>query len=161
MTNKMRRVYLAQYSVEVIRNADGGKPWGNADAFLKDGKNIGKVAEPATVWPRLSTHGGALTKIGNVKPAPVESAALVFWKETLWHTSIVESLSVPSRRSEGLPRGRGGHALCRLHPRYTSGADHARRLHGECFRCLRPGRADRPVAGRGPGFLLLLPTITT
>ena len=41
LTNKMRRVYLAQYSGEIIKN-DKGENWGNAEAFLRDGANVGE-----------------------------------------------------------------------------------------------------------------------
>jgi ectoine hydroxylase-related dioxygenase (phytanoyl-CoA dioxygenase family) len=41
LTNKMRRVYLAQYSGEIIKN-DKGENWGNAEPFLKDGVVVGK-----------------------------------------------------------------------------------------------------------------------
>ena len=36
-TNRMRRVYLAQYSPEPIRSADGSKLWGNAEPLLLNG----------------------------------------------------------------------------------------------------------------------------
>lgn len=42
LTPKMRRVFLAQYSGEVIMTEDGAKQWGAADAFLKGGKNVYK-----------------------------------------------------------------------------------------------------------------------
>lgn len=42
MTQKMRRVYLAQYSAEVILNKNG-KPWGADDALLKNGVNVAAV----------------------------------------------------------------------------------------------------------------------
>jgi hypothetical protein len=38
-TNRMRRVYLPQYSAEPIRRPDG-KPWAMATPFIKDGKVI-------------------------------------------------------------------------------------------------------------------------
>jgi ectoine hydroxylase-related dioxygenase (phytanoyl-CoA dioxygenase family) len=40
MTNRMRRVYLAQYSVEPITKPDGKTLWGNAVPFLKNGKKV-------------------------------------------------------------------------------------------------------------------------
>ena len=42
-TNKMRRVYLAQYSSEPIMKADGSEPWGLVTPFVQDGKNMTKV----------------------------------------------------------------------------------------------------------------------
>jgi ectoine hydroxylase-related dioxygenase (phytanoyl-CoA dioxygenase family) len=42
-TNKMRRVYLAQYSGEVVMSADGQKQWGDAEPFLKHNQNIATV----------------------------------------------------------------------------------------------------------------------
>jgi len=43
-TNRMRRIYLPQYSGAPIRRPDG-KPWAMATPFLKDGKNIYNHAE--------------------------------------------------------------------------------------------------------------------
>ncbi|WP_154795918.1 phytanoyl-CoA dioxygenase family protein [Occultella kanbiaonis] len=40
LTDRMRRVYLAQYSAEVIMSADGSEPWGSFDPFLRDGAVI-------------------------------------------------------------------------------------------------------------------------
>ena len=37
-TDKMRRVYLAQYSCEPITSADGSKLWGNAEPLLLNGE---------------------------------------------------------------------------------------------------------------------------
>lgn len=37
LTDKMRRVYLAQYSSEIILDRDGKQPLGSAEPFLKDG----------------------------------------------------------------------------------------------------------------------------
>ena len=37
MTDRLRRVYLAQYSSEVIKTKDGSRPWGSFEQFLKDG----------------------------------------------------------------------------------------------------------------------------
>jgi len=42
-TDKMRRVYLAQYSGEIIHKEGTQELWGNAEPFLKDGENIGVV----------------------------------------------------------------------------------------------------------------------
>lgn len=39
LSSRMRRVYLTQYSVEVIRR-DDGTPWENDIAFLKDGRIV-------------------------------------------------------------------------------------------------------------------------
>jgi ectoine hydroxylase-related dioxygenase (phytanoyl-CoA dioxygenase family) len=39
-TDRMRRVYLAQYSKEIIQKADGSGPWGSFEQFLDDGKII-------------------------------------------------------------------------------------------------------------------------
>jgi ectoine hydroxylase-related dioxygenase (phytanoyl-CoA dioxygenase family) len=39
-TDRNRRVYLAQYSKEVIRSKDGTSPWGSFEPFLKAGQNI-------------------------------------------------------------------------------------------------------------------------
>ena len=38
-TNRMRRIYLPQYSSAVIRRPDG-KPWAMATPFLHGGKNV-------------------------------------------------------------------------------------------------------------------------
>lgn len=43
LTSKMRRVFLAQYSSEIILQADGSAPWGGTDQFLKDGKRVRDV----------------------------------------------------------------------------------------------------------------------
>src|SRR5262245_39117163 len=45
-TNQMRRVYLAQYSVEPVMTADGSRPWGNAEPLLRDGKYVGQIQPP-------------------------------------------------------------------------------------------------------------------
>jgi ectoine hydroxylase-related dioxygenase (phytanoyl-CoA dioxygenase family) len=37
-TNKMRRIYLAQYSADIIKDQAGEKPWGQTEAFLKNGR---------------------------------------------------------------------------------------------------------------------------
>lgn len=47
-TERMRRVYLAQYSCEPIMNRDGTGIWGNAVPFIKDGENI--YDETAHEW---------------------------------------------------------------------------------------------------------------
>lgn len=39
ITNKMRRVYLAQYSCEPILSPDKSKLWGNAEPFLNNGQS--------------------------------------------------------------------------------------------------------------------------
>jgi len=36
-TDRLRRVYLAQYSREIIMAKDGSKPWGSFEQFLEDG----------------------------------------------------------------------------------------------------------------------------
>ncbi|GAB3752874.1 phytanoyl-CoA dioxygenase family protein [Microlunatus parietis] len=43
LTDRLRRVYLAQYSSEVIMDAAGEKPWGSFEQFLGDGKVIAKA----------------------------------------------------------------------------------------------------------------------
>ncbi|MBN64069.1 phytanoyl-CoA dioxygenase family protein [bacterium] len=48
-TDKMRRVYLAQYSCEPLASADGSKLWGNAEPFLKGGESV--VGQPAPEPP--------------------------------------------------------------------------------------------------------------
>ncbi|WP_040421679.1 phytanoyl-CoA dioxygenase family protein [Actinopolymorpha alba] len=40
LTDKLRRVYLAQYSPEVIVTRDGSKPWAAFEPFLKDGQVV-------------------------------------------------------------------------------------------------------------------------
>ncbi len=39
-TDRLRRVYLAQYSGEVIMSKDGSKPWGSFEQFLDDGSIV-------------------------------------------------------------------------------------------------------------------------
>ncbi|MDZ4815012.1 MAG: phytanoyl-CoA dioxygenase family protein [Verrucomicrobiota bacterium] len=39
-TSKMRRVYLPQYSPEVIMNAEGTKPWAFAEPFIQKGNRV-------------------------------------------------------------------------------------------------------------------------
>lgn len=40
LTDKLRRVYLAQYSGEVIMSKDGTEPWGSFEQFLADGEVV-------------------------------------------------------------------------------------------------------------------------
>lgn len=40
LTDRLRRVYLAQYSGEVIMSKDGTEPWGSFDHFLSDGERL-------------------------------------------------------------------------------------------------------------------------
>ncbi len=40
LTDRMRRVYLAQYSGEVITSRDGTKPWGSFERFLDGGEIV-------------------------------------------------------------------------------------------------------------------------
>lgn len=44
LTDRLRRVFLVQYSPEVIMKADGTGPWMEAEPFLKDGKIVASVA---------------------------------------------------------------------------------------------------------------------
>lgn len=39
-TDKMRRIYLAQYSSEIIKNADGSRVWALAEPFWLDGERV-------------------------------------------------------------------------------------------------------------------------
>ena len=39
-TDRLRRVYLAQYSGEVIMSKDGTEPWGSFEQFLDGGKVV-------------------------------------------------------------------------------------------------------------------------
>jgi ectoine hydroxylase-related dioxygenase (phytanoyl-CoA dioxygenase family) len=39
-TSNMRRIYLAQYSGEIIMTEDGAKPWGETEHFLQDGRVV-------------------------------------------------------------------------------------------------------------------------
>ena len=48
-TDRMRRVYLAQYSCEPLALPDGSKLWGNAEPFLKGGESV--VGHPAPAPP--------------------------------------------------------------------------------------------------------------
>lgn len=43
-TNRMRRVYLPQYSAEPILNKDGTQNYGMAEPFLEDGERVGRVS---------------------------------------------------------------------------------------------------------------------
>ena len=53
-TPRMRRTYLAQYSAEPLTIPDGTRLWGNAEPFLRDGKNV--VGTPSPDLPsRLDT----------------------------------------------------------------------------------------------------------
>ena len=40
LTDKMRRVFIAQYSPEVIMQKDGSAPWGGSEQFLHDGRIV-------------------------------------------------------------------------------------------------------------------------
>lgn len=42
-TQKIRRVYLPQYSSEIITHPDSDKPWGLAEPFLRAGMNVAAV----------------------------------------------------------------------------------------------------------------------
>lgn len=44
-TDRMRRVFLAQYSAQPIMRADGSRPWAHAIPVLRDGQRV--AAEPA------------------------------------------------------------------------------------------------------------------
>ncbi len=44
LTDRMRRVYVAQYSPHVILNASGEEPWSGFEPFLVEGRI---VADPA------------------------------------------------------------------------------------------------------------------
>ena len=46
LTDKLRRVYLAQYSGEVIMNKDGKTPWGSFEQFLDEGKVVAAPEPP-------------------------------------------------------------------------------------------------------------------
>ena len=48
-TDRMRRVYLAQYSCEPLALPDGSKLWGNAEPFLKGSESV--VGHPAPEPP--------------------------------------------------------------------------------------------------------------
>ncbi|MGW0231886.1 phytanoyl-CoA dioxygenase family protein [Actinopolymorpha singaporensis] len=43
LTDRLRRVYLAQYSKEVIMTKDGSKPWGEFEQFLAGGEVVGRI----------------------------------------------------------------------------------------------------------------------
>ena len=40
LSNRMRRVYLAQYSGNIIMDKEGRKPWGQTTDFVRDGKRV-------------------------------------------------------------------------------------------------------------------------
>ena len=42
LTQDLRRVYLAQYSSEVIRTKDGSQAWEGFEEFLRDGERVGR-----------------------------------------------------------------------------------------------------------------------
>jgi ectoine hydroxylase-related dioxygenase (phytanoyl-CoA dioxygenase family) len=44
-TQRMRRIYLAQYSGEILMTEDGTKPWGQAEKFLENGKVVARAEE--------------------------------------------------------------------------------------------------------------------
>ena len=46
LTDNLRRVYLAQYSGEVIMNKDGKTPWGSFEQFLDEGKVVAAPEPP-------------------------------------------------------------------------------------------------------------------
>jgi len=41
LTDRLRRVYLAQYSREIIVSEDGSKPWGSFEPVLRNGERVG------------------------------------------------------------------------------------------------------------------------
>ena len=47
LTDRYRRVYLLQYSAEVIMDKDGQRPWGSFEQFLADGEIVADAAAPA------------------------------------------------------------------------------------------------------------------
>jgi len=46
LTDRLRRVYLLQYSQEVIMDKAGQQPWGSFEQFLADGKVVAEAASP-------------------------------------------------------------------------------------------------------------------
>ncbi len=53
-TDAMRRVYLAQYSSELLASSDGSRLWGNAEPFFIGGESaVGQAPTEAPVWGRL------------------------------------------------------------------------------------------------------------
>lgn len=40
LTSKMRRIFLSQYSSEIIRKENSNEPWGATEQFLKDGLRV-------------------------------------------------------------------------------------------------------------------------
>lgn len=59
-TNKMRRIYLPQYSAEPITTPDGSKLWAFAEPFLKDGQVVADVSAA-----QAATEAWAKAKIAN------------------------------------------------------------------------------------------------
>ena len=51
-TPRMRRSYLAQYTIEPLTIPDGTKLWGNAQPFLRNGKSV--VGDPPPDLPSLN-----------------------------------------------------------------------------------------------------------
>ena len=47
-TDRLRRVYLAQYSGEVIMNREGTEPHGSFEPFLVDGERVAPAGPPRT-----------------------------------------------------------------------------------------------------------------
>ena len=41
LTDRLRRVYLAQDSREIIMSEDGSKPWGSFEPVLRNGEQVG------------------------------------------------------------------------------------------------------------------------
>ena len=39
-TDRLRRVYLAQYSADVIKQHNSDEPWGSFEQFLHEGKIV-------------------------------------------------------------------------------------------------------------------------
>ena len=46
LTDRYRRVYLLQYSAEVIMDKTGQRPWGSFEQFLADGESSPTLAHP-------------------------------------------------------------------------------------------------------------------
>jgi ectoine hydroxylase-related dioxygenase (phytanoyl-CoA dioxygenase family) len=51
LTDKLRRIYLPQYTPEIIRHKEGGQ-WGQAIPFLKDGEIVWKEGMPYPEQPK-------------------------------------------------------------------------------------------------------------
>lgn len=49
-TDRLRRVYLAQYSAEPLLSPDGAKLWGSAEPFVRDGVSV--IGEPPPELPK-------------------------------------------------------------------------------------------------------------